>query len=75
MGVETYAKEILTSPETCEAFEYLASDCWRASIDVNVSTDDLTSDAKCDVCSMRFSSLLREGPSVSGINGAGAPMS
>lgn len=66
-------KEILATPENCETSEYLASDCWRASKHVNVSTEELTSDARCDVCSIRLSGP--EGPSVSGTNGAGAPIS
>lgn len=74
-AVEKYGKEILTTPENCGGSENLANDCSRASEHVNVSTEELTSDARCDVCSIRSSSLVPDGPSVSGTNGTGAPAS
>ena len=70
-----YAKVILTTPENCEASEYLANDSRRVSKDVNVPTEELTSDANCDVCSIRLSSFAPEGPGASGTNVAGAPTS
>lgn len=67
--------EILTTPENCGGSENLASDCSRPCTHVNVSIEELTSDARCDVCSIRSSSLVREGPIVSGANVTSGPTS
>lgn len=68
-------KKRLTIPENCGGSENLVSDCSRACKHVNVCTEELTSDARCDVCSIRSSSLVREGPGVSGANRTLAPTS
>jgi hypothetical protein len=56
-------KEILTSPENCGASENLAIDCCSKSNCANLCTEDLTSDTRCDVCSIRLSKLVQEGSS------------
>ena len=70
-----YAKAVLTSPENCDAPGYLTTDCLRVFKHVNVSTEDLTSDTRCDVRSIRLSTLAPESPKASGTYVTGAPTS